>query len=308
MSVEVEDDAVTEHRRGDGGDVVDAQVVAAVHHSVDAPAFDEGLSAAGRAAVADVFLGERMGVTLVGLGSHDEVDGEILHVRRDEDGAAELAELEDAIDVDLGLDVGFVTGDGAFDDGGEVGAIGIADEDLHEEAVELRFGERIGAFHFDGVLGGHDEEGALELVSGGAGGDGAFLHGFEEGALGLGGGTVDFVGEDEIGEDGAGLEAETLGAALVAIHDHAADDVGGHEVGSELDAAVAEVEHTREGAQEGGFAEAGDTFEEYVSAAEEADEDTTYYFVLTDNDFADFIGNGLDALRCRREITHIDIL
>ena len=129
--------------------------------------------------------------------------------------------------------------DGAFDDAGEIGARGVGDQDLHQEAIELGFGQRVGAFHFDGVLGGHDEERRFEFVGGGAAGDGALLHGFEQRGLRFGRGAVDFVGEDEVGEDGAGLEAEHFVASVVGFHDHAADDVGGHEVGSELDARIA---------------------------------------------------------------------
>jgi hypothetical protein len=38
-------------------------------------------------------------------------------------------------------------------------------------------------------------------------------------------------GVHEVGEDGAGLEAKRLMAVVVGIHDHTADNVGGHEVG-----------------------------------------------------------------------------
>ena len=45
-------------------------------------------------------------------------------------------------------------------------------------------------------------------------GDAAFLHDFEEGGLGFGGGAVDFVGEEELGEDGALADAELLGGEV----------------------------------------------------------------------------------------------
>ena len=54
---------------------------------------------------------------------------------------------------------------------------------LHQKPVELRLGQRIGAFHFDRVLGRHDEKRRFELVRGGAAGDGALLHRFEQGRL-----------------------------------------------------------------------------------------------------------------------------
>ncbi len=85
---------------------------------------------------------------------------------------------------------------------------GIRHQNLHQEPVELRFGQRIGAFHLDGVLRGHHEEGRLQFVRGGAAGDGALLHGFEQRRLGLRRGAVDLVGQHQVGEDGAGLEAQ----------------------------------------------------------------------------------------------------
>src|SRR5579863_4879356 len=56
VSVEIEDDAMAQNRRGDELNVVDAQVVAAAHESQHAAAFDQRLRAARRAAVADVLL------------------------------------------------------------------------------------------------------------------------------------------------------------------------------------------------------------------------------------------------------------
>ena len=39
------------------------------------------------------------------------------------------------------------------------GGVGVADAEAHEEAVELRFGQRIGAVMLHGVLGGDHHEG-----------------------------------------------------------------------------------------------------------------------------------------------------
>ena len=44
-----------------------------------------------------------------------------------------------------------------------VGEIGVSDAEAHEEAIELRLGERVGAVVFDGVLGGDHHEG-LSLI------------------------------------------------------------------------------------------------------------------------------------------------
>ena len=53
-------------------------------------------------------------------------------------------------------------------------------------------------------------------------GDLAFAHGLEECGLGAGGGAVDLVCEEDVCEDGAGVEAEFVGAG---VEDGDAEDV-----------------------------------------------------------------------------------
>ena len=65
------------------------------------------------------------------------------------------------------------------------------------------------------------------------------LHRLQQRGLGLGGGSVDLVAQQEIGEDGPWSEGE-LAAALVV--DRGAGHVGGHQVRGELDAREAELD------------------------------------------------------------------
>ncbi len=183
---------------------------------------------------------------------------------------------------------------GAVDDRQQLVEIGIADDQLEEEAVELGFGKGVGALLLDGVLGGHHEEGGIKAVVMAGDGDGFFLHRFEEGGLALGRGAVDLVGEDDIGEDGALLELEVPAAGGGVFGDEVgADDVGGHEIGGELDAAEAEAEGLGERADEHGFAEARDAFEEDVSADEEGGEHAVHDLAVSDDDLADLVAQGL---------------
>ena len=86
---------------------------------------------------------------------------------------------------------------------------GIADVDREHEPVELGFGQRIGSFLLDRVLGGHDEERRLEVERVGPGRDLVLLHGLQECGLGLGRRAVDLVGQHDVGEDRPLHEAET---------------------------------------------------------------------------------------------------
>ena len=60
----------------------------------------------------------------------------------------------------------------------------------------------------------------------------ALLHAFEQRRLRLGGGAVDLVAQHDVGEDRAGPELEV---ALLLVEDVDAGDVGGQQVGRELD-------------------------------------------------------------------------
>ena len=80
---------------------------------------------------------------------------------------------------------------------------GIADFQLEHEAVHLRLGQRVGAFLLDRVLRGQHQERFVQLEGLVADGDLVFLHRFQQRALHLGRRAVDFVGQDEVGEDRA---------------------------------------------------------------------------------------------------------
>ena len=117
------------------------------------------------------------------------------------------------------------------------------------------------------------------------------MHGFEEGGLDFGGGAVDFVGEQKIGEDRALAGGE---GGVFGVVDEGANDIGGEEVGGEGDAVELEAEGVGEGLDGGGFGEAGDAFEEDVAAGDEADEEAVDEAFLADEDFGDFGAEVLD--------------
>ena len=113
-----------------------------------------------------------------------------------------------------------------------------------------------------------------------------------------GGGAVDFVGEDDLGDNGAGAELELAGLLVEEVH---AGDVGRHEVGGELDATEGAGEGGGEGAGEGGFADTWDVFEEDMAAAgaaagEEGGEGKLYGMLLADEDLGDVVLQAVGGL------------
>jgi hypothetical protein len=95
---------------------------------------------------------------------------------------------------------------------------------------------------------------------------------FQEGRLRFGGRPVDFIGEQELRENRPLAKLKAILARVIAGHDAGADDVGGHQIGRELDAAELEIEHPRQGLDELRLAEAGHAFQQHVPAGEDRDE------------------------------------
>src|SRR5207248_2325549 len=119
---------------------------------------------------------------------------------------------------------------------------------------------------FDGVLGGEHGEVRGETIALAIDGDGALLHGLEQRRLRFGGGAVNFIGQQERGEEGAFEQRKLIALEVEYV---VAGDIGGHEVGSELDALELGAEHGRQGAGEQGFSEARYAFYERVLIAQD---------------------------------------
>ena len=86
---------------------------------------------------------------------------------------------------------------------------------MHQEAIELRFRQRIGALLLDRVFGGQHHEEIRHLVGLAGDGDLALFHRFKQRGLDLGRRAVDLVGKHKVGEDRTLLELELT--ALVGL-------------------------------------------------------------------------------------------
>ena len=110
---------------------------------------------------------------------------------------------------------------------------GIVQAMAEHEPVELGLGQLERPALLDRVLGGDHQERRRQLERLVADRDAALLHRFEQGALDLGRGPVDLVGQQQVGEDRPLVDAEVVGPL---VEDLRADDVGGEQVDGELDA------------------------------------------------------------------------
>src|SRR6478672_333019 len=99
--------------------------------------------------------------------------------------------------------------------------------ELQQETVQLRFGKLIGALVLDGVLGGGDDERVGKRTWLTFDADLPLLHRLEQRRLGLRRGPVDFVGQQQVGEDRTRVELEFGRAGVV---DQRAGDITWHQV------------------------------------------------------------------------------
>ncbi len=163
----------------------------------------------------------------------------------------------------------------------------VGHHDVEQEAIELRFGQRIGAFELDRVLRGQHEERPLERIGPAGGGDVILLHRLEQRRLRLRRRAVDLVGENDLREDRPLHETQRAGAVIL-VEDLRAGDVGRHQVGRELDALEAQVENLRQRLDQQRLREAGHAGDQAVAAAKQRHQHLVDDVVLADDDLAEF--------------------
>src|SRR5205085_8622694 len=154
---------------------------------------------------------------------------------------------------------------------------------LQEKTIELRLRQRIGPFHLDRVLRRQHEERRRERTRDAADGDGRLLHAFQQRRLRLGRRAIDLVGQHHVREERTLLELEVLPAIRILDDDVRSDDVGGHQVGRELDSRERQLETLRQRLDQQRLAEAGHTFEQHVAARKHADKNVIDDLAVADD-------------------------
>jgi hypothetical protein len=155
--------------------------------------------------------------------------------------------------------------------------VGIADEHLEHEPVELRLGQRVGALLLDRVLGGEHQKRLVQHVSLAADRHLLLLHRLQQGGLHLGGRAIDLVGEQDVREQGTAHGPKLAGPL---VEDHRADDVGRQQIGRELNPLERGANHLSQRAHREGLGEAGDAFQQDVPTGEEPHEQALDHCLL----------------------------
>ena len=156
----------------------------------------------------------------------------------------------------------------------------ISHANAQHEPVELRFRQWIGSVVFDGVLRGQHHERRGKLVSVIVHCYLGFVHGFQQRRLRLGRGAINFVRQDDVGKDRAGLEIKAL---LDLIENAGAHDVRGKQVRGELDPLERAVEGIRESLREGRLAHPGHVLDQQMAFGQQGHKREADHFVLAAN-------------------------
>ena len=176
-------------------------------------------------------------------------------------------------------------GAGGFEQDAPLGvAIWIVDIDFHQEAVELRFGQGIGAFLLQRVLRRQHMERLWQVMPSARNRDVLFLHGLQQRRLGARAGAIDLVRHQELREHGAGDETERALSRRALIQHFSAENVRRHQVGRELDALCIKTERNAERLDQLGLGEAGDADQKRVSAGKDRHQRVLDDAVLAEND------------------------
>ncbi len=234
-------------------------------------------------------------------GGQDQVQHIVLDLFVDVYAAHHLARPQKLPGADDGADRGQWIAGHAVDDHALLVGLGIVDDHLEHEAVHLGLGQGIGALLLDGVLGGQDQEGVLQLVGGVADGDLALLHGLQQRALHLGGGAVDLVGQHEIGKEGPLVHGELTGLDVVHLGAH---QVRRQQVGRELDARKAGLDGLGHGLDQQGLGQAGHAFQQDVAVGQQRDQDALDHGLLPHHDGVDV---GQEVVQKERLPLHLGV-
>ena len=164
---------------------------------------------------------------------------------------------------------------------------------LQQEAVFLGLRQGIGALILDRVLRREDRKIGGQGIGLAIDGHVTFLHGLQQGALGLGGRPVDLVRQQEGREDGALHEGEGV---FLHIEDVRPDDVGRHEVRRELNSPELAAQHLGQRADQQRLRHAGHAFDQGVLPREYRHQGMIHHGLLADDDLRYFAPGALQHL------------
>lgn len=169
----------------------------------------------------------------------------------------------------------------ALDDLGFLLAVRGMHHHLQQETVDLRLRQGIGAFQFDRVLGGEDQEGLRQRPCIPRQAHLTLLHRLQQGGLHLRWGAVDLIGKQEIAENRPLTHAPFAAAGVVDV---GTEQIRWQQVGGELNAPEAAAHGSGKGLDGKGLGQPRQPFEQQVAIGEEGDQQGLDQLLLTHQD------------------------
>ena len=261
---------MAQHIGGDIEDVLRQGIGATAHECQRSSGGHEAEGGAGAGAPHDEFGEFGKAVRRRFAGGEHQANGVVGNRGSDLYGVGGLLQTHEVVERQHLLGTGSL----AAHPGHDLGLLGggrVADHDLHEEAIALRLGQRVHALALDGVLGGQHEERLGHLLGDTGDRDLMLGHDLEQRRLHLRRRTVDLVGQHDVGEHRAPFDVEGL---VGGAEDARADEIGGQQIGGELQAVERAADDRGERLDRQCLGQTGHTFEQYMAAGDEADEQT----------------------------------
>ena len=181
--------------------------------------------------------------------------------------------------------------------------VGVTHLNPHQETVQLRLGQRVGPVILDGVLSGDDHEGFRQRIGTTFDCGLPLVHGLEQSGLRFRRGAINFVGQQDVGENRTRLKLEFLASGTV---DGDAQHVARQHVAGELDALEAAGEALGQGLRQSGFPDARDIFDQQVTAGEQANHRQSHGFGFSTNDRSERLLESDRLFGNRRECRSLD--
>ncbi len=134
-----------------------------------------------------------------------------------------------------------------------------------------------------------------------------FLHRLKQSRLRTRAGAVDLVGHQKLGEHRTRQEAEAAFAGLAFLEHFGAEDVGGHQIGRELDTPRIEAEHGSHCVDQLGLGETRHAEQQRVASGQNGNQRLLDDFVLAEYDVPDrgFRGAHMIGAGFRRADDHV---
>ncbi len=155
------------------------------------------------------------------------------------------------------------------------------------------------------ILGGQHHERLRQRVGLSVNGELGFLHGLQQTGLGLGTGTVDFIGQHDLRHETA--EAD-LPLPRFRIEGRIAGHIRGQQVGGELDAGAGAVQRAGQRRDQRGLSQTGHILDQHMTAADQRQQQRLRLSFLADDHLCNIVLDFFHQCDGRHGITALSFL